>query len=219
MTGSEEITTQNSTVENWTRALAESVGSPGGGAGAGVMLATAASLTSMVAGYTEPDPQQQEELTSILERAQQLRRTALQLADDDAAASHAFGAAFNLERGPERTEAIRSAAVGAAQSSAVLGEHAIQAIEDLSWLAHHGNRALISDVVVAFGALRATLTGARTNVSFDLATLRSSGSSMDAIQQQHPELWASVERLDHAITRIDEATVAVDDRAAPTDSH
>lgn len=199
MADSEEVTTQNTTVANWTRALAESVGTPGGGAGAGVMLA--------------------EELDSILDRAQQLRRTALQLADDDAAASHAFGAAFKLERGPERTEAIRSAAVGAAQSSAVLGEHAITAITDLSWLAQNGNPALISDVVVAFGALRATLTGARTNVSFDLATLRSSGSTLEAVQQHHPELWASVERLDSATTRIDEAALAVDARAAPTDSH
>ncbi|HEY1158732.1 MAG TPA: formiminotransferase-cyclodeaminase, partial [Arthrobacter sp.] len=31
-----EVTTQGSTVEDWTRALAESSGSPGGGAGAGL---------------------------------------------------------------------------------------------------------------------------------------------------------------------------------------
>lgn len=218
MDHTQEITTQNSTVENWTRGLAESVGSPGGGAGAGVMLGIAASLTSMVAGYTEPDADQQQKLSSILARAQELRRTALQLADDDSEASRAFGAAFKLDRGPERDEAIREAAVGAARSSAVLGEHAIRAIDDLVWLAHHGKPALIADVVVAFGALRATLTGARTNVSFDLGTLRATGSTLEEVRQHHPQLWATTQELDAAIARIDSATEAVDHRAAPTDS-
>lgn len=216
MADSEDITTQDSTVEAWTRALGESVGSPGGGAGSGVMLAIAASLTSMVAGYTEPETGQADQLEGILERARHLRQTALQLADDDASASRAFGAAFRLERGEEREEAIRQASLGAARSSATLGDHAIEAIDDLSWLAENGNRALIADVVVAFGALRAAVTGARTNVSFDLGSLRSSGLTLEEVRDQQPDLWAAVERLDGAITRIDAATAAVDDRAAPT---
>lgn len=216
MADSEDITTQDSTVEAWTRALGESVGSPGGGAGSGVMLAIAASLTSMVAGYTEPETGQADQLEGILERARHLRQTALQLADDDASASRAFGAAFRLERGEEREEAIRQASLGAARSSATLGDHAIEAIDDLSWLAENGNRALIADVVVAFGALRAAVTGARTNVSFDLGSLRSSGLTLEEVRDQQPDLWAAVERLDAAIARIDADTAAVDDRAAPT---
>lgn len=51
----DEITTQESTVEDWTHALGKPIGAPGGGAGAGVMLAIAASLTSMVAGYTDAE--------------------------------------------------------------------------------------------------------------------------------------------------------------------
>lgn len=218
MADSEEITTQHSTVEEWTGALAESVGSPGGGAGAGVMLSIAASLTSMVAGYTDPEDNQQAQVEEILTRAQKLRKVALGLADDDASASSAFGAAFRLDPGEERDNAIREASLGAARSSATLGDHAIDAIDDLSWLAHNGNPALIADVVVAFGALRAAVTGARTNVSFDLATLRSSGLTLEEIREQQPGLWATVERLDSAIQRIDAAMAAVDDRAAPTDS-
>ncbi|WP_330059847.1 cyclodeaminase/cyclohydrolase family protein [Paenarthrobacter sp. Z7-10] len=68
----EAVTTHGSTVEDWTRALAESSGSPGGGAGAGVMLAVAASLTSMVAGYTEVEEQQSKELADIRTRARLL---------------------------------------------------------------------------------------------------------------------------------------------------
>lgn len=213
-----EVNTGGSTVEEWTEALAESTGSPGGGAGTGVMLAVAASLASMVAGYTEPAKDQQQAVDGIRDRARELRRRALQLADEDATASQAFGAAFRLEKGPERDEAIRRASVDAAHASAVLGARAIDAIEDLSWLAHYGNKALVADVVVAFGALRAAVAGARTNVSFDLGSLRSTGASLDEIREQQPELWASVERLSGALERIDALTEEIDSRAAPTDS-
>lgn len=215
----DEITTQESTVEDWTHALGKPIGAPGGGAGAGVMLAIAASLTSMVAGYTDAEKNPGNQLEEILTRAQNLRRTALRLADDDAAASQAFGAAFKLDRGEERDQAIREASVGAAQSSAKLGEHAVEAIDDLIWLAENGKSALIADVVVAFGALRAAVAGARTNVSFDLGTLRASGSSLEQIRQQHPELWENVHRFDDAMERIDASTAAIDQRAAPTGSH
>lgn len=208
-----EATTQVSTVEEWTSALAESTGSPGGGAGTGVMLAVAASLTSMVAGYSDGD-----EVEGIRGRARDLRREALRLADEDSTASAAFGAAFRLDRGPDRDEAISRASVDAAKASAVLGDRAIEAIDDLAWLAAHGNKALIADVVVAFGALRAAVAGARTNVSFDLASLRSTGASLEQVREQQPDLWASVEQLTAALDRIDALTDLIDSRAAPTDS-
>jgi len=210
-----EVTTQGSTVEEWTRALAQSTGSPGGGAGTGLMLAVAASLTSMVAGYSGDDGGEPDR---IRERAQALRQEALRLADDDASASKAFGAAFRLEPGDERDEAIRRASVEAAAASAVLGERAIEAIDDLAWLATNGNRALVADVVVAFGALRAALAGARTNVSFDLGSLRSAGTGLEQVREQHPDLWAAVEKLNAAMDRIDGLAAAIDNRAAPTDA-
>lgn len=214
-----EVTTQDSTVEEWTRALAESTGSPGGGAGTGLMLAVAASLTSMVAGYSEGSGEDDGGgPRRIRDRARALRREALRLADDDASASKAFGAAFRLEPGPERDEAIRNASLEAAASSAVLGERAIEAIDDLAWLATNGNRALVADVVVAFGALRAAVAGARTNVSFDLGSLRSAGTSLEQVREQQPELWAAVEKLNAAMDRIDTLAADIDHRAAPTDA-
>jgi len=213
-----EVTTQDSTVAEWTRALAESTGSPGGGAGTGLMLAVAASLTSMVAGYSGNGEDDGGEPAGIRARARVLRREALELADDDASASKAFGAAFRLEPGPERDEAIRRASLEAAASSAVLGERAIQAIDDLAWLATNGNRALVADVVVAFGALRAAVAGARTNVSFDLGSLRSTGATLEQVRQQQPDLWAAVEKLSEAMDRIDTLAADIDHRAAPTDA-
>src|SRR3954451_24622089 len=218
MADSEVVTTRSSTVEDWTRALAESSGSPGGGAGAGVMLAIAASLTSMVAGYTEAEEGQRHELASVHARARALRQDALRLADADATASKAFGAAFRLEPGPEREDAIRRASEDAAKASAVLGERAVDAVGDLGWLAANGNPALIADTVVAFGALRAAVTGARTNVSFDLAALATAGTTLEQVREQHPALWATVKHFDAALDRIDKITAEIDRRAAPTDA-
>lgn len=218
MNDSDAISTQRSTIEEWTRALAQSTGSPGGGAGTGLMLAVAASLTSMVAGYTQADEDVREEVDGIQARARSLRETALRLADEDAMASQAFGAAFRLEPGPEREEAVRRASLDAAKSSAVLGERALDAIEDLAWLASNGNPALVADVVVAFGALRAAVAGARTNVSFDLASLRSGGKTLEEIREQHPQLWSTVTQFNDGLERIDALTAEVDQRAAPTAS-
>ena len=218
MNDSESVTTQQSTVEEWTKALAESTGSPGGGAGTGVMLSIAASLTSMVAGYTEVEDSEHQHLAGIHARARELRQVALHLADDDATASNAFGAAFRLDPGPERDAAIHQASVDAAKASAVLGERAIHAIEDLAWLASHGNPALIADVVVGFGALRAAIAGARTNVSFDLGSLTSAGTTLEEVRDRHPELWTTVTRLSDALDRIDELAAGVDKKAAPTEA-
>lgn len=212
---SKSVTTQSSTVEGWTQALAQSVGSPGGGAGAGVMLAIAASLASMVAGYTEADGHQQRELADIHVRVRSLRQGALRLADEDASASRNFGAAFRLDPGPGREEAIHRASVDAARASAVLGERAIDAIGDLEWLAANGNPALVADVVVALGALRAAVTGARTNVSFDLAALTSAGRTLEQIREEQPALWRTIESLDGAVGRIDRLTAEVNHRSAP----
>jgi formiminotetrahydrofolate cyclodeaminase len=218
MDDADSLTTQRSTVDDWTRALAESTGSPGGGAGTGVMLAIAASLTSMVAGYTEIDDHRRQELANVHGRARSLREAALRLADADASASHAFGAAFGLEPGPERDAAIHQASVDAAKASAVLGERAVEAIADLGWLATNGNPALVADIVVAFGALRAAVSGARTNVSFDLAALTRKGGALEQVRDQHPVLWATVQRLTAALDQIDGLTAGIDHRAAPTDN-
>ncbi|WP_345750600.1 cyclodeaminase/cyclohydrolase family protein [Microbacterium rhizophilus] len=204
----DRITTRDATIDRWTAGLAEANGDPGGGAAAGVMLAIAAGLMSMVAGYSGHD--------EVRERARALREAALVAADEDAAASAAFGAAFRRDDAG-REDAIRDASLDAARSSALLGDRARAAIPDLEHLAAHGAPALVADVAVAAAALRGALASTRTNLSYDLATLRSAGLSLDEVRAAHPDLWASVAGLADAIARIDGLTARVDDRAAPTD--
>ena len=123
---------------------------------------------------------------------------------------------------PDRQSAISRASIDAAKASAVLGMRAIDAIDSLAWLPAClpacGNRALVADVVVAFGALRATVSGARTNVSFGLAALSSGGCTPELTKQQHPSLWAMVGELNAALDRIDALTGQIDHLATPTDA-
>jgi formiminotetrahydrofolate cyclodeaminase len=204
----DRMTTRDATIERWTERLAEATGDPGGGAAAGVMLAIAAGLMSMVAGYSDAD--------DVRERARGLREAALEAADADAQASAAFGAAFRRED-DGRDAAIREATLAAARSSARLGDQARAAIPDLEQLATHGDPALVADVAVAAAALRAALASARTNLSYDLGMLRSAGLALDEVRRAHPELWTAVAGLDDAIARVDGLTARIDDRAAPTD--
>jgi formiminotetrahydrofolate cyclodeaminase len=215
MQNSEKVSARHSTIDDWTEALAESTGSPGGGAASGVMLAIAYGLTSMVAGYTEVEGDLSRECTRLRERALIGRETALRLADQDAAASESFGSAFRLERGTQRDDAIRDASVEAAQASAALGKQGTEVVADLEWLARHGNPALIADVAVACGALRAAIAGARTNVSFDLGSLTSSGDSLADVRERHPVLWRTVQELDVVLGRIDRLAGDMEGRATP----
>ncbi|MGO3257200.1 MAG: cyclodeaminase/cyclohydrolase family protein [Glutamicibacter ardleyensis] len=218
MDDTEAGTTANSTIASWISALALSDGAPGGGAASGIMLAIAASLTSMVCGYTSTKDQgEQESLNGINSRAQELKGKALELGDQDAAATNAFGAAFRRDPGRERQRAVADASIQAAKASAALGELAITAIADLAWLAEHGNPALIADVAVGLGALRAAVTGARTNVSFDLSKLATDQTGLTEVRGAHPHLWQVVQELTAAREEIDRITAAIDDRAAPTD--
>jgi formiminotetrahydrofolate cyclodeaminase len=213
----DSVSTTDSTVDAWTSALAESSGSPGGGAASGVMLGIAAALTSMVAGYTEAPEGREHELAALRGRARELRSVALALGDEDAAASEAFGAAYRLEPGARRDGAVHDASIAAARASAVLGERAADATADLEWLAEHGKHAVVADLAVACGAMRAAVTGARTNVSFDLAALTATEGTLGEVRRNHPGLWEAVHGFDDAIARIDAITASIDDRAAPTD--
>ncbi|MCP2032111.1 formiminotetrahydrofolate cyclodeaminase [Okibacterium sp. HSC-33S16] len=217
MDDSTPASARSATIESWTAALAQSTGAPGGGAASGVMLSITYALTSMVAGYTEVDDDSQAELDAVKRRAANGRERALELADADASASKSFGRAFRIEPGEDRKEAIRDASLDAAQSSADLGAQGAAAVDDLEWLARHGNPALIADIAVACGALRAAVAGARTNASFDLGALPSNGQPLTDVREQHPHLWKDVEELTAVLDRIDRLTAEVENRATPAE--
>lgn len=208
MENRESVSTDQLTVSQWTKKLAKSTGMPGGGAGSGVMVSMAAALISMTAGYSQ-DAGDGSEAGRIGHRAELLRRQALRLADEDAACSKAFGEAFHAPRGPARSATICEAALAAARSSAAIGRQAATAVGDLAWLAEHGNPALVADVVVALGALRASISGCRANVRYDLSVLREHRVS-PSIGDGAERLSADVECWNRAVAQIDGLSAAID---------
>lgn len=186
--------TGRSTVRDWVRRLAEPVGDPGGGAASGVMLGMACALTAMVAGYSRHEHPLA--AGAIAERADARRERALDLADVDARESAEFGAAYHEPRGEPRDAAVRSAGSAAARTSADLAELALEALDDLEALAPLAPAFLRPDVAVAAAALRAALTGARTNLAADLDEVARHGAAVP------PELAGKVERFDSALSRL-----------------
>jgi hypothetical protein len=79
----------------------------------------------------------------------------------------------------------------------------------------HGNPALVADIAEACGALRAAVAGARTNMSFELGSLTSSGEPIDDVRHRHPALWETVQRLDAVLTRIDRFSAEIEGEVIP----
>ncbi|QJU54889.1 cyclodeaminase/cyclohydrolase family protein [Herbiconiux sp. KACC 21604] len=196
------MSARDSRLADWTAALAEPHGDPGGGAASAVMLSMAAALTSMTAGYAAaerfgdaPDDAEWEERRGVIERrARKLRARALELADADAAVSGAFAPAYSIDDRREREEAVAQVSAAATRTSQLIGEAALALPDDLEWLARHGNPALLADVAVARSALRGALCGARTNLTAD------GGDELTADER------ASLARFDEAIARLDART-------------
>jgi formiminotetrahydrofolate cyclodeaminase len=180
------LTTEGSTVEQWTARLAESVGDPGGGAASAVMLAMATALTSMVAGYAH-------DADDIRDRARSRRTRALELADEDARVSKQLGAALRRDDGG-RDVAVSESSERGARSSIAIADLALDSIGDLELLAERLTPLLTADVAVAVAALRAALTGARTNLAADAAEVEA--------QDDATGRSAAIDRCDAGLERL-----------------
>ncbi|WP_368498438.1 cyclodeaminase/cyclohydrolase family protein [Herbiconiux sp. A18JL235] len=194
-----EVSAGRSRLSDWTEALAEAHGDPGGGAASAVMLSMAAALTAMTAGYSAAgrfgdapdDPEWERRRAAIEHDARRLRATALELADTDAAVSGAFAPAYALDDRQERREAVAEVSAAATRTSQLIGEAALTLPDHLDWLARHGNPALHADVAVARAALRGALSGACTNLTAD------GGDELTGDER------ASLARFEEAIARLD----------------
>ena len=199
---------RNQTIEQFLTALADRVPAPGGGATAALHAAQAAALVAMVARYSD-GPRHAEHagtIGRIRDAADELRETALALAEDDAAAFTAVTDAYRLPKATATEAADRSAAIAAALLAAarppafVIGVAArvLDLAEDVLPI---GNPNVISDVAAAAEAARAAATTARVNVEINLTGIE------DA--QARSELLAAAGSVDGLCDRADKVTAAV----------
>lgn len=205
---------QDETIGGYLEQLAARVPAPGGGAAAALHAAQAAALLAMVARYTtgEKYAEHAEKVASLIEEADELRITAVHLAEDDASAFTAVTEAYKLPRGDEaekarRSEAIADALIGAARPPAgviVAGGQLVALAEDLLPI---GNPNVVTDIAAATDAARAAVTTARLNVEINLAGIKN--------PQVRAELTRILEDVDSVTARADAVSATIRTRLNP----
>jgi len=160
-------------------ALAAGTAAPGGGSAAAYAGAAGAALVAMVARltigkkkYTAVESQMQE----ILTRAEELRAEMQRAVARDAAAFKAVMEAYRLpkesaEQQAERSGAIESAMLAAAQAPLKVAEMAVEVLELASQVIAAGNLNALSDGASGAALARAALNGSGLNVRINVNSL------------------------------------------------
>jgi formiminotetrahydrofolate cyclodeaminase len=165
-------------MSTWLDQLADRTPAPGGGAVAALCAASAAALLEMVANYTTGGKwaDREEAMKAVLAEAGELRARAAQLAQDDAEAFGAVGAAYALPRSTPEEKAARRAAIeeatrGAAEPPVQVGQVATRLVALAEQMVEPVNPNVLSDVGVAAATARAALSGSITNITVNAAFL------------------------------------------------
>lgn len=166
------------TLDGYLSDLAAKIPAPGGGAVAALHAAQGAALVAMVARYTTraKDAEHRPVIDRLIEAADAARARSLALADADAAAFTAVGAAYKLPKATEeeaaaRTEAINAALVEAARVPARVMDEADEVLSLAAELLPIGNPNVATDIGAAADAARAAATSSRLNIEINVTSL------------------------------------------------
>lgn len=193
---------RDDTIAGFLEQLAARVPAPGGGATAALHAAQAAALLAMVARYSDGARYDAALMGRVVVAADELRSWALELAEADAAAFGAVGAAYQLPRSDAgRPEAIAAALAGAARPPADVVRLALRLIPLAEELLTGGNRNVLADVGAAAAAARAAAVTARLNIEVNLRGIT------DAALRE--ELAETARACDSLVERADEIVAAV----------
>jgi len=193
---------RDDTIAAFLEQLAARVPAPGGGATAALHAAQAAALLAMVARYSDGARYDTTRMAAIVVEADAIRSRALELAEADAAAFGAVGAAYRLPRSDSgRAEAIASALAGAARPPADVIRLTVLLIQLAEWLLADGNRNVITDVGAAAEAARAAAVTSRLNIEVNLR-----GITDAALRDGLAEAVRACERV---VARADAVVAAV----------
>lgn len=149
----------------WLDALARAEPDPGGGAAAAVVLAHAAALAEMTAGYA-PGP----EARRCADAARHVRTRALAAAERDAAASRSLVMALRISDAAAAAPAVREAI----DASVHIADLATELDPLLRWLAARGVPHVMADVAVAARLRAAAVRAAAVNLRVNAAAAASS---------------------------------------------
>lgn len=173
--GAASVDFDSATVSRFLAELAAKQPVPGGGAAAGVVVATAASLASMVVAYSvgrRSLTEHEGHLKASAAELDRLRIAATEAAAADARAYAGLQALWGLERDdPARRDAWSGAveaAIAAPRSIMALAEGVLEIAESLE---DRSNRMLKSDLAIAAVLADAGFRSAAANVRINLPLL------------------------------------------------
>jgi methenyltetrahydrofolate cyclohydrolase len=195
-------------MSDWLSQLADRTPAPGGGAVAALCAASSAALLEMVANYTTGGKwaDREEAMKAVVTEVAELRARAAALAQDDAEAFGAVGAAYGLPRStPQekeaRTAAIQEATRGAAEPPVQVGRVAIRLVALADEMVEPANPNVLSDVGVAAATARAALSGSVTNITVNASFLRDPDVAR-ALFDEVAELETAMARADDVAARV-----------------
>jgi formiminotetrahydrofolate cyclodeaminase len=195
-------------MSDWLSQLADRTPAPGGGAVAALCAASSAALLEMVANYTTGGKwaDREEAMKAVVTEVAELRARAAALAQDDAEAFGAVGAAYGLPRStPQekeaRTAAIQEATRGAAEPPVQVGHVAIRLVALADEMVEPANPNVLSDVGVAAATARAALSGSVTNITVNASFLRDPDVAR-ALFDEVAELETAMARADDVAARV-----------------
>lgn len=201
-------TIRQSTVERFLTDLAGRIPAPGGGAAAALHAAQSAALIAMVARYSDGARYDAALMQRIVIEADELRERSLSLAEADADAFGAVGAAYKVPKDdPARAQLIASALAGAARPPADVIEVTVRLVSLAEELVPSGNRNLITDVAAAAAAATAAAVTARVNIEVNLRGLADAALAAS--------LRATADLADDVVARADQVVAAVRAEIAP----
>jgi formiminotetrahydrofolate cyclodeaminase len=166
-------------LEEFCLQLASASPTPGGGTGAAAAGAMGAALVRMLCLLTLGKPKYAEHerlLTAIAETCEEARLAFLDLAEEDAQAYDAVGAAMKLPKATpdeqaRRTEALQRALKGACEVPLKVMERALEVIGIAKSAVQVGNKNAASDGAAGAALCRAALTVAAYNVRINLVAI------------------------------------------------
>jgi formiminotetrahydrofolate cyclodeaminase len=182
-------------IDTYLGRLAARHPTPAGSVVAALNLAQAAALLAMVARFrVDPGHTARDVAQGVLGRAEDLRESALRVAEADAGVVDEVAAAYALPRATEaergrRTATIADALLAAAGPPAELVTIGAELVELCERMAEVGSGAILADVAAAADATAAALSISRTNVEADIGPRRGT---------------AEAERLAAALDPVDE---------------
>jgi glutamate formiminotransferase/formiminotetrahydrofolate cyclodeaminase len=191
-------------VKNFADLLSSNASAPGGGSVAALNAALAGGLAAMVANLTF-EHKDYSNIKNIMEetgrKAQDLKKRALELIDEDTEAFTSWMQAMQLPKASDEEKAKRNKAIQEAVLNSIEAPHATldlcHAILDLTeYVLKNGNQHTLSDAAVGIKQLQAGAWGAYYNVLINLPSLDDETKRKDIMTQAKKTVDAIQERTE-----------------------